>query len=294
MTKVWQDCNLLQDHSPKLKLPEAKKVFYCYQRADFPLPPQVDEYNCECWLTYQLICCSPAESDLTFVAHLGQQLPWRLATPSPMPPSSLCRVIFHHLFKGAPAALSKSLTDRQSIGLKAAFSALAYANEYTVKENSQSWMLFQYANCRLWAKLAEVVLRSLSDSSELLGEAMGCILKREGMLGAQFLEKISVDSAPSNFVSRLRDIEFVSGKSRVAYCLAKALSERHGNSIRMTQYKTESRYAQRESFDLDMPRKIMKSGVEEALKLCSVQIAAHSLWLKKLADKESARFDAAR
>lgn len=275
-----------------VKLLECKDGLCCYQRADFPLPPQVDEYNSECWLTYQLICCSPAESDLTFVAHLGQQLPWPLATP--MPPSSLCRVIFHHLFKGAPAALSKSLTDRQSIGLKAALSALAYNNEYTVKENSQSWMLFQYANCRLWAKLAEVVLRSLSDSSQLLGEAMGCILKPEGMLGTQFLEKISVDSAPSNVVSRLRDIEFVSGKSRVAYCLAKALSERHGNSIRMTQYKTESRHVQRESFDLDMPRKIMKSGVEKALKLCSVQIAAHSLWLKKLTDRESGRFDAAR
>ena len=205
-------------------------------------------------------------------------------------------MIFHHLFKGAPAALSKSLTEQQSIGLKAAFNVLAHVNKYTVKESCLSWSLFQYANCRLWAKLAEVVLRSLSDSQDLLGEAISSILKPEGMIGAQSLEKLSVETTPVPVLSRLRDIELISGKSRVAYCLAKALSERHGNSIRVTQYKSETRVrsGRRESFELDMPRKIMKSGVEKALKLCSVQIAAHSLWLQKLADRDHVRSETVR
>ena len=258
--------------------------------------PQVEEYNYECWLTYQLICCSPADNDLSFLAHLGQRVPQNVATPNPLPLSSLSRVIFHHLFKGAPAALSKSLTEQQSIGLKTAFNVLSHVNEYTVKENYLSWTLFQYANCRLWAKLAEVVLRSLSDSPELLSEAMSCILKPEGMLGAKCMENISVDSTPFNVLSRLRDIEFIAGKSRVAYCLARALSEKQGNSIRMMQYKTKTRMGgvRRESFELEMPRKIMKSGVEKALKLCSVQIAAHSLWLQKLTDRDRVRSDTVR
>lgn len=205
-------------------------------------------------------------------------------------------MIFHHLFKGAPAALSKCLTERQSVGLGAAFHVLGHVNEYTVKESSSSWMLFQYANCRLWAKLAEVVLRSLSDSQELLERAMACILQPNGMLGAQSLEDLPVDSTPLSVLSRLRDVEFITSKCRVAYCLAKSLSEKQGNTIKMMQYKKETgnRVTRRESLEMEMPRKIMKSGVEKALKLCAVQIAAHSLWLQKLADRSRVHNDTVR
>lgn len=256
---------------------------------------QVEEYNYECWLTYQLICSSPTDTDLSFLSHLGQHV-IGTTTPRPVPPSSLSRVIFHHLFKGAPAALSKCLTERQSVGLGAAFHVLGHVNEYTVKESSSSWMLFQYANCRLWAKLAEVVLRSLSDSQELLERAMSCVLQPNGMLGAQSLENLSVDSTPLSVLSRLRDVEFITSKCRVAYCLAKSLSEKQGNTIKMMQYKKETgnRVTRRESLEMEMPRKIMKSGVEKALKLCAVQIAAHSLWLQKLADRSRVHNDTVR
>ena len=157
-------------------------------------------------------------------------------------------------------------------------------------------MLFQYANCRLWAKLAEVVLRSVSDSQELLDRAMGCILQPNGMLGAQSLQDLSVDSTPLIVLSRLRDVEFLTAKFRVAYCLAKSLSEKQGNTIKMMQYKKETgnRVTRRESLEMEMPRKIMKSGVEKALKLCAVQIAAHSLWLEKLADRSRVHNDTVR
>lgn len=221
-------------------------------------------------------------------------------TPRLSPPSSLCRVMFHHLFKGAPVVLSKCLTERQNQGLGAAFHVLGHVNDYTVKQCSSSWMLFQYANCRLWAKLAEVVLRSLSDSQELYEKAMGCIHQPNGMLGAQSLQDLNchlpLESTPASVLSRLRDVEFVAGKCRVAYCLAKSLSEKQGNSIKMIQYKTETgdRGVRSESFEMEMPRKIMKSGVENALKLCAVQIAAHSLWLQKLSDRSRVHSDIVR
>ena len=256
---------------------------------------QVEQYNYECWLTYQLICSSPAGIDLSFLTRLGLQV--QSATiPRVTPPSSLCRVVFHHLFKGAPAALSKCLTERQSQGLGSAFHVLGHVNEYTVKQFSSSWMLFQYANCRLWAKLAEVVLRSLSDSQELLEKAMGYIHQPNGMLGARSLQDIALESTPVSVLSRLRDVECVGAKCRVAYCLAKSLSEKQGNSIKMIQYKTETgdRGLRSESFEMEMPRKIMKSGVENALKLCAVQIAAHSLWLQKLSDRSRVHSDTVR
>ena len=219
-----------------------------------------------------------------------------MALPTLVPPSSPCRVIFHHLFKGASATLSNSLTEHQNIGLQAALSVLAHKDENTVRESSMTWMLFQYSNCRLWAKLAEVVLRSLSDSSEMLRDAVGYILKPEGMLGAQNYENISPDSRPTDALSYMQNIAFLKGKSRVAYCLARALSERNGNSIRQTKYKTEiGRHRdRRESFEVEMPRKIMKSGVDRALKLCAIEICAHSLWLQKLCHRDHTRSDIVR
>lgn len=265
----------------------------------FPAPSphlEVEEYNYECWLTYKLICCSPGESDLRFLAQLAQHVPQCVALPTLVPPSSPCRVIFHHLFKGASATLSNSLTEHQNIGLQAALSVLAHKDENTVRESSMTWMLFQYSNCRLWAKLAEVVLRSLSDSSEMLRDAVGYILKPEGMLGAQNYENISPDSRPTDALSYMQNIAFLKGKSRVAYCLARALSERNGNSIRQTKYKTEiGRHRdRRESFEVEMPRKIMKSGVDRALKLCAIEICAHSLWLQKLCHRDHTRSDIVR
>lgn len=212
-----------------------------------------------------------------------------VTSPNPVPPSSPCRVIFHHLFTGASGTLRASLTEYQRTGLEAAFGVLAHINEYTVKESLPAWMLFQYSNCRLWAKLAEVVLRSLSDSSELLSEAMGYILKPDGMIGALCFEKVPQELLPSN--SALSpDIEFIDGKSRVAYSLARALSERVGNNMRVIQCKTASGRdlgrGQREQLEIDIPRKIMKSGDERPLKFCAIEICAHSLWLSKFRDKD--------
>lgn len=226
------------------------------------------------------------------------------ATPTPTPtptttlapPSSLTRVIFHHLFKGAPAALSKNLTEHQNIGLDSAFHVLGHVNKYMLKERSPSWMLFQYANCRLWAKLAEVVLRSLSDSPELLKKAMTYILQPSGMLGVPIPEGTSNETISFEVMSRLRNMEVVKAKCRIAYSLAKALSSKQGNTIKMSEYKAETggRQWRRESIEMEMPRKIMKAGVGNALKMCTVQIAAHCLYLEKLSDRNRAHSDMVR
>lgn len=272
------------------------------QRLPAPsLHHEVEEYNYECWLTYQLICSSPTPTDLNFLAHLGQHL-MGAATPTPTPtttlapPSSLTRVIFHHLFKGAPAALSKNLTEQQNIGLDSAFHVLGHVNKYMLKERSPSWMLFQYANCRLWAKLAEVVLRSLSDSPELLKKAMTYILQPSGMLGVPIPEGTSNETISFEVMSRLRNMEVVKAKCRIAYSLAKALSSKQGNTIKMSEYKAETggRQWRRESVEMEMPRKIMKAGVGNALKMCAVQIAAHCLYLEKLSDRNRAHSDMVR
>ena len=251
----------------------------------------MEQYHCECWLTYHLICCSPADADLSFLTRLGQHVSQGVATPSPAPQSSLSRVIFHHLFKSAPAVLSKTLSEQQHVGLKAALNILSHVNKFTVKDSSPTWMLFEYANCRLWAKLAEVVLRSLADSSELLDEAMRYVLQPNGMLGAQSMDNVSVETASSKVLSRLQDVELLSGKCRVAHCLGRVLSDKQGNSIRVTQYKAQhvrGTMTKGESSELEIPRKIhvMNSEVEKALKLCAVQIVAHSLWLKGFSDKD--------
>ncbi|KAM7440704.1 RNA-binding motif [Porites harrisoni] len=251
----------------------------------------VEEYNNECWLTYHLICCSPTDTDLLFLTHLGQHVSQGVATPSPAPQSSLSRVIFHHLFKSAPATLSKTLSEQQHVGLKAALNVLSHVNKFTVKDNSPTWMLFEYANCRLWAKLAEVVLRSLADSSELLDEAMRYVLQPNGMLGAQSMDNVSVETTSSTVLSRLKDVELLSGKCRVAYFLGRVLSDKQRNSIRVTQYKAQhvrGTMTKGESSELEIPRKIhvMNSEVEKALKLCAVQIIAHSLWLQGFSDKD--------
>ena len=248
----------------------------------------MEEYHYECWLTYQLICCGPADADLSFLTHLGQQVCKGIARPSLVPQSSLSRVIFHHLFKSAPAILSNTLSEQPNVGLKVALNVLSHVKKFTVRDSSFTWMLFEYANCRLWAKLAEVVLLSLSDSSELLGEGMSHILHPEGMFGAKSMEKTLTDCRPSTVLSRLRLTELISEKSCVAYCLGLVLSEKNGNSIGSTQYKVQKVQGSRikgESSELDIPRKIMNSGAEKALKLCAVQIVVHSLWLQRFADE---------
>ena len=251
----------------------------------------MEQYHCECWLTYHLICCSPADADLSFLTRLGQHVSQGVATPSPAPQSSLSRVIFHHLFKSAPAVLSKTLSEQQHVGLKAALNILSHVNKFTVKDSSPTWMLFEYANCRLWAKLAEVVLRSVADSSELLDEAMRYVLQPNGMLGAQSMDNVSVETTSSKVLSRFQDVELLSGKCRVAHCLGRVLSDKQGNSIRVTQYKAQhvrGTMTKGESSELEIPRKIhvMNSEVEKALKLCAVQIVAHSLWLQGFSDKD--------
>ena len=203
-------------------------------------------------------------------------------------------MIFHHLFKSAPAALSKTLSEQQHVGLKAALNVLSYVKKFSVKNSSPTWMLFEYANCRLWAKLAEVVLRSLADSSELLDEAMRNVLQPNGMLGAQSMDNVSVETTPSKVLSCLQHIELLSGKCRVAYCLGRVLSDKQGSSIRVTQYKAQhvrGTMTKGESSELEIPRKIhvMNSEVEKSLKLCAVQILAHSLWLQRFTAKDHMR-----
>ena len=252
----------------------------------------MEEYHYECWLTYHLICCSPTNADLSFLTHLGQHVSQSVATPSLAPKSSLSRVIFHHLFKGAPAGLSKTLSEQQHVGFKIALNVLSHIHSLTVKDRSSTWMLFEYANCRLWAKLAEVVLRSLADSSELLDEAMRYVLQPNGMLGAQSMDNVSVETTSSKVLSRLQDVELLSGKCRVAYCLGRVLSDKLGNSIRVTQYKAQhvrATMTKRECSALDISRKIMNSEVDKALKLSAVQIVAHSLWLQGFSDKDRMR-----
>ena len=252
----------------------------------------MDEYHYESWLTYHLILCSPTNADLSFLKHLGQQISQSVATPSLVPKSSLSRVIFRHLFKGAPAGLSKTLSEQQHVGFKTALNVLSHIHSLTVEDRSSTWMLFEYANCRLWAKLAEVVLRSLADSSELLDEAMRNVLQPNGMLGAQSMENVSVETMPCKGLSRLQDIELLSGKCRVAYCLGRALSDKQGNSVRVTQYKAQyvrATMTKGECSALDISRKTMNSEVEKALKLCAVQIVAHSLWLQGYSDKDRMR-----
>ena len=248
----------------------------------------MDEYHYECWLTYHLVCCSPANADLSFLTHLGQKVSQSVATPSLAPKSSLSQVIFHHLFKSAPAALSKTLSEQQHVGFKTALNVLSHFHSLTVKDSSSTWMLFEYANCRLWAKLAEVVLRSLAGSSELLDEAMRNVLQPNGMLGAQSMGNVSVETTPFKGLSRLQDIELLYGKCRVAYCLGRALSDKQGNSIGVTQYKAQhvrATMTKGQCSALDIPQKIMSSEVEKALKLCAVQIVAQSLWLQGFCDR---------
>ena len=263
------------------------------------LPHQIEGYNHECWLTYQLTRYTPLENDLFFLAHLGQQVQQSATSPNPAPASSSCRVIFHHLFTGASETLRASLTEYQRTGLEAAFSVLAHMNKYTVKENLPAWVLFQYSNCRLWAKLAEVVLRSLSDSPELLSEAMGYILKADGMLGALCYKMFPTASLPSN-PSFSRDIELIDVKSRVAYSLARALSERLGRlAPNITEiHRTISRRVlsggQQDLSEIDIPRKMMKSGDEKPLKFCAIEICAQSLWLRKCWDKDHTHREAVR
>ncbi|KAJ7389313.1 hypothetical protein OS493_032167 [Desmophyllum pertusum] len=187
------------------------------QRLPAPsLHHEVEEYNYECWLTYQLICSSPVDTDLSFLTHLGQQV-MNAATPRPIPPSSLSRVIFHHLFKGAPAALSKCLTERQRSCWR------------------KPWVAFF--------------------------NRMECLVPNP-------LRTCHLTATSLSVLSRLRDMEFIAAKCRVAYCLARSLSEKQGNSIKIMEYKTETgnRVPRRESFEMEMPRKIMKSGVDKALK----------------------------
>ena len=287
---------MLPPHQPRVFARLARWQLLLLLFSPLALPHQIEEYNHECWLTYQLTCYTPRENDLFFLAHLGQQVQQSATLPNPVPPSSPCRVIFHHLFNGASATLRASLTDYQCTGLDTAFRGLAHMNEYTMKENLPAWVLFQYSNCRLWAKLAEVVLRSLSDSSELLSEAMGYILKADGMLGALCYETLPMTLLPSN--SSSRDIELIDVKSRVAYSLARALSERLGNNIRLIQCKTtsgrDSSGRQQDLSEIDIPRKMMKSGDEKPLKFCAIEICAHSLWLRKCLDKDYPHRDAVR
>ena len=110
------------------------------------------------------ISYAPSDADLSFLTHLGQHVSQGVATPSPAPQSSLSRVMFHHLFKSSPAALSKTLSEQQHVGLKAALNVLSHVNKFTVtcKDSSPTWNLFEYANWRrLWSSVLFRLLRTV-------------------------------------------------------------------------------------------------------------------------------------
>lgn len=231
----------------------------------------MEHYECENWLSRHLISASPNDHDKELLSSLGYQILrastlWHTALPS-----SLARVIFHHLFVGAPASLDSDLTTTRSLGLDVAFHVLRSVIEH--KDMSVS-SLFHYSVCRLWSKLAEVVLRSVSDSKTLLKEAMSCILKQDGLLGPG-AELIDTESEP-HANQTVRQVPSVEVKSRVASGLGKAICKKPSH-LHVDSPSSLEQTLHHEG----MPKKIMKCGSDQALNLCAIQLGAHSLWLQK-------------
>ena len=243
----------------------------------------MEQFETECWLTYRLIGCSPGQNDLMLLTQLGRHVISERTLPGVPPPYSLARVIVYHLFKCASAGLCKSLTKDQTLGLSVAFYVLASDNTIVKEGVNMAWLMFQYANLRLRAKLANVVLHCVADSEEFLEKAMSCILKPNGMVGVPSADELSM---------RTCGRELFDAKGRVLYCLARSLGGKRMDLADTTRMDLKRKLAQRsrnvrwstskecDVVEAETPRKIMKSGVEKALNLCAVRIGAHSVWLQ--------------
>ena len=254
---------------------------------------QVDYYECESWLSSQLIGSSPSDQDKELLTSLGHHILGSGTTSHVAPPSSLARVMFHHLFKGAPVPLDVNLSITQKLGFDVALQVLGYVSAH--EDKSVTWSLFQYSVCRLWAKLAKMVLCSMAALKALLDQAMSCILKQDGLLGSGAELIIPAAEPPSYHAPRqVKEISPLEVKVRVTFALARAIvTKLQVTSFVEVQEKRGMRRLHHPA-EVEVPKEEMKSESDQALKLCAIQLGAHSLWLQKRNDKNYKRSDTLR
>ena len=245
---------------------------------------QVDYYERESWLSSQLIGSSPNDQDKELLTSLGHHILGSGTTSHVAPPSSLARVMFHHLFKGAPVPLDVNLSITQKLGFDVALQVLGYVSAH--EDKSVTWSLFQYSVCRLWAKLAKMVLCSMAALKALLDQAMSCILKQDGLLGSGAELIIPAAEPPSYHAARqIKEISPLEAKVQVTYALARAIGTKQQvtSFVEVEDKKFMERFHQ--AAEGERPKEGMKSESDQALKLCAIQLGAHSLWLQKKSGK---------
>ena len=240
---------------------------------------QVEHYDCENWLSSQLIGSSPNDQDKELLTSLGHHILGSGTTSHVAPPSSLARVMFHHLFKGAPVPLDVNLCITQKLGFDVALQVLGYVSVH--EDKSVTWSLFQYSVCQLWAKLAKVVLCSIAASIALLDQAMSCILKYDSLLGS---------GTGLIIARRIQRISSVEAKCRVACALAKTIGSKQ------VAMPIRGGFMERlhQAPEAEVPKEEMKFESDQALNLCAIQLLAHSLWLQKMIDGDYGRSNAVR
>ena len=251
---------------------------------------QVEYYERESWLSSQLIGSSPNDQDKELLTSLGHHILGSGTTSPVAPPSSLARVMFHHLFKGAPLDVNLGIT--QKLGFDVALQVLGHVSAH--EDKSVTWSLFQYSVCRLWSKLAKMVLCSFAASKAMLDQAMSCILKQDGLLGSGAELIIPAAEPPSYHAARqIKEISPLEAKVQVTYALAKAIGTKQVTSfVEVEDKKFMERFHQ--AAESEMPNEGMKSESDQALKLCAIQFGAHSLWLEEKSGKYYKRYDTLR
>ena len=247
-------------------------------------------------MSSQLIGSSPNDQDKELLTSLGHHILGSGTTSHVAPPSSLARVMFHHLFKVAPAPLDVNLSVSQKLGFDVALQVLGYVSAH--EDKSVAWFWFLYSVCRLWSKLAKVLLCSTVPSEGLLDQVMRCILKQDGLLGSGTGLIIPVTEPrshapelPYNYTRRIQEICPVEVKCRVTSALARTIGTKRVISF--------GESVQRNIFDMlcltfKMPKEVMNSESNQALKLCAIQLGAHSLWLQKTNCKDYGHSSALR
>ena len=235
-------------------------------------------------MSSRLIVSSPNDQDKELLTSLGHRILGSGTTSHVAPPSSLARVMFHHLFKGAPVPLDVNLSITQKLGFDVALQVLGYVSAH--EDKSVTWSLFQYSVCRLWAKLAKMVLCSMAALKALLDQAMSCILKQDGLLGSGAELIIPAAEPPSYHAPRqIKEISPLEAKVQVTFALAKAIGTKQVTSF--VKGVKNKKFRGR----LHHPA---ESESDQALKLCAIQLGAHSLWLQKKNDKNYKRSDTLR
>ena len=249
----------------------------------FPVEsPQVRLYDCESWLTSKLVEMKPSDPEKEFLSSLAKAV-LSSTVPWPAPPSSLARVVFHHLFAGASANCDATFTPSQTLALDVALRVLASGKNQS-EIALQTGFVFEYALCRLWAKLAATVLRALSVNKPLLDRVMACVLGQDGPLGRRGEENRTATDAASPYRSN-RDSRRVEMKCDVAGALGRvfvtdSLDDSRGNAAFFTVSArlVRTHHAQ----EGGKSRGGAPSGASDpALALCAIQLGAHSLWLQK-------------